>query len=69
MNVGYWTRQNEEWFIARRGALEDAVRTGDTARMKLRTAQEWRKALRYEAIRSGQFHDKVEALACAAIRG
>ncbi|GJE99714.1 hypothetical protein PsYK624_159850 [Phanerochaete sordida] len=67
MDVGYWTRQNEEWFVTRRNLLEDAVRTGDTAALKLRTAQQWRKALRYEAKRSRNFHAEIEALAEAVI--
>ena len=67
MDVGYWTRQNEEWFVARRSLLEDAVHTGDTAALQLRTAQQWRKALRYEAKRTRKFHAEIEALAEAVI--
>ena len=48
MNVGYWTRQSEEWYVHRRDKLDKAAREGRIADLDLRNASVWRQGLRAE---------------------
>ena len=57
MNIGYWSEQNEQWFVHRR----DNIRKGGDA-LKLRNAKQWRTALRYELPRSKAVREYVEEI-------
>ena len=67
MNVGYWTRQNEEWFVHRRSRIRLAMREGDPHKLELKTAQEWRKSLRYEAKVQQDVLSQFETLSASVI--
>lgn len=67
MNVGYWTRQNEEWFVHRRDCIQEALRNDDPSKLELKTAQDWRKALKYELYKQRPFNAEIETLSAAVL--
>ncbi|GJF00665.1 hypothetical protein PsYK624_169610 [Phanerochaete sordida] len=60
MDVGYWTKMNEEWFVHRREQLQAAIREGSNEALTLRTATDWRRKLRYESKSQTAFLRVVE---------
>ena len=62
MNAGYWTPQNEEWFCYRR----EEIRQG---KADLRTADQWRRALKYDAPQCAGFQDFMDGLSARALDG
>ena len=60
MSVGYWTRQNEDWYVRRRKRLEEAIRDGKPGDLNIRTSTAWRKALRFELSKQSVFLDVME---------
>ena len=67
MNIGYWTRQNEEWFLHRRQEIREACTSGDTPKLKLRTGNAWRRSLRYEVDAQRVFVANLEALSASVL--
>jgi hypothetical protein len=67
VNVGYWTRQHEGWFISRRSRIREALRSGDDRKLELKSAFEWRKSLRYEFSRQKHFLSRVQKLSDAIL--
>ena len=67
MNIGHWTALHEDWFVKRREQFRQALLQRDASKLELKTAGEWRNALKNEQLKQRKFVSAMDRLSAQVL--